>query len=150
MSKEAWGGIALALADKVRELGGEVRYKHKVTRILVHDGRASGVQVEVQRRSEEFLPADFVIANVTPWSLDQLLAEDSPPTLRRELTGRAVGWGAFVLYVGLAAHIVPANLPDHHQIITEMEGPLGEGRSVFLFTLARLGMRRARRKDSGP
>jgi len=126
------GGIALALADKVRELGGEVRYKHKVTRILVHDGRASGVQVEVQRRSEEFLPADFVIANVTPWSLDQLLAEDSPPTLRRELTGRAVGWGAFVLYVGLAAHIVPANLPDHHQIITEMEGPLGEGRSVFL------------------
>ncbi len=126
------GGIAQTLAGKVRELGGEVHYKRKATRIVVHDGRVSGVQMEVRRRSEEYLPADFVVANVTPWSLDQLLAEDSPPALRREVAGRAMGWGAFVLYVGLDARAVPADLPDHHQIITDREGPLGEGRSVFL------------------
>ncbi|GAB4413195.1 MAG: NAD(P)/FAD-dependent oxidoreductase [Anaerolineae bacterium] len=126
------GSIAQALADKLRELGGEVHYKHRVTRIAVRDGVAGGVQIEARQRSEEYLPADFVIANVTPWSLDQLLAEDSPPALRREVAGRAHGWGAFVLYVGLDGRAVPPDLPHHHQIITGIEGPLGEGRSVFL------------------
>lgn len=126
------GGMAQALADKVRELGGEVRYKHKVTRIAVREGRASGVWTQIRRRTEEYLPADMVIANVTPWSLDELLAEHSPAALRREVARRAYGWGAFVLYLGLDARAVPADLPDHHQIITHMDGPLGEGRSVFV------------------
>lgn len=126
------GGIAQTLAEKVRELGGEVRYKHLVTRMVMRDGHAVGVQVRLQRHREDFLPADFVLANVTPWSLDELMGEDSPPSLRREAQSREVGWGAFVLYVGLDARIVPADLPHHHQIVTSMNGTLGEGRSVFV------------------
>jgi phytoene dehydrogenase-like protein len=42
------------------------------------------------------------------------------------------GWGAFVLHVGLRADDWPADWPDHHQVIADMEGPLGETRSLFL------------------
>ena len=126
------GGLAAALVDAIRRFGGEVRYKHTVTGIRLEQGKATGVHVQPGRRAAETLPCDFVIANVTPWSLDGLLGEDSPARLRREVRRRAPGWGAFVLYLGADAARLPANLPDHHQIITEMDGPLGEGRSVFV------------------
>ena len=126
------GALAQTLADKVAALGGEVRYKHRVTRLLVRDGRAVGVEVEVRRRTKETIPADFVVANLTPWSLDALLGADSPAQLRREVACRTPGWGAFVLYLGVDGRTLPPDLADHHQIITEMEGPLGEGRSVFV------------------
>lgn len=126
------GTLAQTLADKVAALGGEVRYKHRVTRLLVRDGRAVGVEVEVRRRTKETIPADFVVANLTPWSLDALLGADSPAQLRREVARRTPGWGAFVLYLGVDGRTLPPDLADHHQIITEREGPLGEGRSVFV------------------
>lgn len=128
------GGLAETLASKVRELGGEILYRRRVTRIHVEDGRATGVTVQHGRRAQqsEFLPTDFVVANVTPRSLDTLLGEDSPRRLRRELEKRPPGWGAFALHLGVQADQLPPGLPDHHQIITTMEGPLGEGRSLFL------------------
>ena len=126
------GGLAQTLADTVTALGGEVRFKHRATRLLLRDGRAVGVEVEVRRRTTETVPADFVVANLTPWSLDALLGADSPARLRREVARRAPGWGAFVLYLGVDGRALAPELPDHHQIITEMEGPLGEGRSVFV------------------
>ena len=73
-----------------------------------------------------------MIANLTPWSLDTLLGDDSPIRLRREAAQRESGWGAFVLYLGVKSNALPRELPDHHQIVTEMRGPLGEGRSIFV------------------
>jgi phytoene dehydrogenase-like protein len=37
-----------------------------------------------------------------------------------------------VLHLGIAAAALPQAIPDHHQIITSLEGPLGEGRSIFV------------------
>lgn len=122
------GGIARQLVDKIRELGGVVRYRQQVTQIVVENGRA----VAVRTKRGEMYPADFIIANLTPWSLDALLGEASPAQLRREVARRKLGWGAFVLHLGLRADALPADTPDHHQIITEMCGPLGETRSLFI------------------
>ena len=126
------GGLAHVLVEAIRRFGGEVRYKHIVTRIDVEQGRAVGVRIQHGRRVGKSLDCDFVIANVTPWSLDALLGEDSPGRLRREVRRRAPGWGAFVLYLGVDAGKLPANLSGQHQIITSMDGPLGEGRSIFV------------------
>ncbi|MGQ9908405.1 MAG: phytoene desaturase family protein [Candidatus Flexifilum sp.] len=122
------GGIARQLVEKIRELGGAVKYRQQVTQIGVEDGRA----VAVRTKRGETYPADFIIANLTPWSLDALLGEASPAQLKREIAGRGPGWGAFVLHLGLRADALPADTPDHHQIITEMRGPLGETRSLFI------------------
>lgn len=128
------GGLAETLVNKLRELGGDVLYRQRVTRIHVEQGRASGVSVKTGRRgkAEQFIPADFVIGNLTPWSLDSLLGEDSPAGLRREVMGRPLGWGAFALHLGVDADKLPRDMADHQQIIRDVEGPMGETRSLFL------------------
>lgn len=128
------GGLAEALVNKIEELGGEVLYRQRVTRIAVENGQARGVYATQGRRSksEMFFPADAIIANLTPWDADKLLGENSPASLRREVQGREGTWGAFVLHLGLKDGAIPQGFPDHHQILTEMEGPLGEGRSIFI------------------
>lgn len=128
------GGIAQTLVDKLQSLGGEIQYRHRVTRIEMHEDRVQGVWYRLGRRSKEetFLPADFVIANTTPWDLNTLLGADSPSGLKRETQRRRLGWGAFVLHLGVHDHVIPEAFPDHHQIITDMSGPLGETRSIFI------------------
>lgn len=128
------GGLAETLVQAIKAYGGEVLYRRRVSQIKVEAGRVTGVRAMHGRHDTTgtFYPADFVVANVTPWSLDTLLGEDSPPRLRRETHQRQAGWGAFALHLGVKADNLPQGIPDHHQIITEMEGPLGEGRSLFI------------------
>jgi phytoene dehydrogenase-like protein len=106
-------------------------FKQRAVDIQVEGGRAVGVTSEKLRKRQHF-PADFVIGNLTPWSLDSLLGEDSPRALRREVGARRAGWGAFVLHLGVRADALPADMPDHHQIIESYDGALGETRSLFL------------------
>jgi len=75
---------------------------------------------------------DFVIANLTPASLDRLLAEQSA-RLQREARRQQHGWGAFVLNLGVdATRTASTGLPIIIQIVTDMDSPLGEERSICL------------------
>ena len=127
------GGISETLARAVEDFGGQVLLKRRVRQIVVKNGRAIGVEAAYGMRGKalEFFPADFVIGNLTPWTLDELLGGDSPAPLRREVSTRRNGWGAFVLHLGLRGDGLEG-LPDHHQIVTDYHQPLGEGRSIFL------------------
>lgn len=127
------GGLAETLVNQLRALGGEILYKQRVTQIHTDGGHVTGVSARHGRRGRDaFMPADFIVANITPWSLDTLLGDASPRRLRQEAQQRRRGWGAFVLHVGVQADQLPPGLPDHHQIITTLDGPLGEGRSLFI------------------
>lgn len=128
------GGIAETLVAKIRALGGEVLYRHHVTKIQVETGQVTGIFYKENRRAkhEEFLPCDFLLANLTPWSLDDLLGDFSPKQLKREVKNHAPGWGAFALHIGVRADALPDGMTDHHQIISNYEGALGEGRSIFM------------------
>lgn len=128
------GGLAETLVEKIKALGGKVYYRQRVERIGAENGRVTGVYARNGRRAraDQFFPCDFLIANLTPWSLDGLLGENSSAHLRREIQQRAHGWGAFALYLGVQADKLPQDLPDHHQIVTSMDGALGEGRSIFM------------------
>lgn len=128
------GQLAATLAAKIESLGGAIRYRHRVTGISVENGQATGVHYQIGRHAKKTntLPADVVVANLTPWSLNNLLGTKSPRKMRREVRRRQPGWGAFVLHLGVNGDALPDDLPDHHQIVTDMEGPLGEGRSIFL------------------
>lgn len=139
------GGLAETLADRLQELGGRILYRRRVDRIEVSGGRVRGLWLRQGKHSqrEQFMPADFVVANLTPWSLDSLLGEHSPTGLRREVRQRRPTWGAFVLHLGLQADRLPQAMADHHQIITEMEGPLGETRSLFVSLSPEWDSRRA-------
>jgi C-3',4' desaturase CrtD len=122
------GAIAGQLAEVLAGFGGRVRYRQHVASIQVEAGRA----VAVTTKKGERIPADFVLANLTPWSLEDLLGDAAPRALTRETAARRVGWGAFVLHLGVRADALPVGLPDHHQFIQSYDGPLGETRSIFL------------------
>lgn len=128
------GRIAETLADSLVARGGQVHYRRQVSAIEVRGGQVRGVQVQTGKRASQrtFLPADFVVANLPPGSLAQLLGESSPPQMRREANRPSHGWGAFVLYLGIDAAKLPPNIADHHQIVTDMSSPLGEGSSIFV------------------
>ena len=120
------GTIAEQLVQAIRTNGGRVLMRQEAARIVLEGGRPRAVETQ-QGNS---LPAELVIANLTPWNLVQLLGDAAPVRLRRMTTKPPAGWGAFVAYLGVEAAVIPANLPLHHQVITRR--PLGEGNSIFL------------------
>ncbi|MCL4869589.1 MAG: FAD-dependent oxidoreductase [Anaerolineae bacterium] len=120
------GGIAQALAQAVRQYGGEVLYRQEVSHIRRERGRPAAVET---KRGDSF-PADLVIANLPPWNAAALLGDNLPGRLRHLPPRPPSGWGAFMVYVGLDGGIIPADFPLHHQLI--MGEPLGEGNSLFL------------------
>lgn len=122
------GALADTLVDWIRRHGGEVLFRQQVTKIDVTGGRATAVTTNKGLH----LQADHILANTTPWALANLLGDDSPAKLNRELDRREATWGAFTLYLGLDRRKLPADLIGHHQIIMDHTQPLGEGNSVFI------------------
>ena len=89
MTSKIKGGIG-ALAEHLREIylqaAGEVRYRTKVDRILVDDGRVTGVQLH----DGSTISAPVVVSNLAPDTtlLDLVGAEYLPSSLVSRLTGR--------------------------------------------------------------
>jgi len=119
------GAIAHTLAESIKRLGGRVLYRHEVTAIRMH----AGAPVSVETRRGGSFPVDVLILNLTPWNAAALLGSDAPYRLRR-LPEHPAGWGAFTVYAGIDASVVPDGFPLHHQVI--LRQPLGEGNSAFL------------------
>lgn len=122
------GALAETLVQWIRAHGGEVLYRQEVTAVDVRHGRATAVRT----KRGLHLPGDQIVANLTPWSLAELLGENAPRQLRREVRQRPATWGAFTLYLGLDANRLPAAVPSHQQIIGDPHKALGEGNSVFI------------------
>jgi len=121
------GGIAETLVKWIRANGGEVLYRQQVTRLESKNGRISAALTNKDLRVE----ADVFLGNLTPWALEKLLGEAAPTRLRAEVNRRDPMWGAFALYVGLNAEIIPQPI-THHQVVMDVNQPLGEGNSVFI------------------
>lgn len=128
------GGIAETLVEAVRGFGSDVLFRQHVKRIAMENGRATGVYVTKGRRgnNETFIPADFVVVNNTPWSLDNLLGDNSPKRLRNEVQRRDDTQGAFVLHLGVDADKLPTGIADHHQIVRTYDGTMGEGETLYV------------------
>lgn len=120
------GAIARKLVESIQKHNGEVLLRQRAAKIGFQHGRPAAV---VTRRGEVF-PADTVIANMPPENLDNLLPESA-----RNWSGLAASpdaWGAYVIYLGVDASVIPPELPLHNQFVAAR--PLGEGNSIFLST----------------
>ena len=128
------GALARQLAEAVQSYAGKLLYRHQVQGIRSHKRRVVALDIGIGKRATQTfdMPADFVIANTTPWSLQRLLSESSPRELQREVQRRSDTQGAFVLHLGLRDARLPSQLQAHHHIISDYTGPLAEGRSLFL------------------
>lgn len=124
------GAVGYTLAQAVRDAGGKVLQRQEVTRIRFEHGKPSAVET---RRGGAF-DADVVIANLTPWDVARMLDERDrallTPRMRRLRREPGRQWGAFVLYLGIDAAVVPQESALHHQLV--LRRPYGEGNTIFL------------------
>lgn len=118
------GSLAWQLVETIRRHGGQVLFRQEVLRVTP---LANGWSLTTNQGLE--LPADVVIANLTPWALARIWPT-APATLTKRVIQPPRGWSAFVLYLSLDANLIPPGLPLHHQVITEL--PLSEGNSLFV------------------
>jgi protoporphyrinogen oxidase len=84
----AGGSVAIAppLVEAIVENGGEVRTNSRVSKVVIEDGRARGVEVESQERviptqvvDTEFIGASVVVAAVPLWDVLNVVSEDDLP-----------------------------------------------------------------------
>jgi C-3',4' desaturase CrtD len=122
------GSLARTLVEWLTNHGARVMFRQQVNEVLLHNRRTLAVRT---RKGLE-ITADAVVANLTPWALADLLGDQAPIGLRREVRRRTPTWGAFTVYVGLDGQTLPAGLPDHHQVIINPDLPLSEGNSIFI------------------
>ncbi|ASQ89801.1 amine oxidase [Prosthecochloris sp. GSB1] len=119
------GRVAGELARSLQQSGGRVFCGRGVSAIRIEGKRAHSVTTD----DGETIAADIVVANVMPEALDSLLGKRSVHSPGAGKTSRPE-WSAFVLYLGVAEKIF-SGAADHMQVV-EPDGPLGEGRSIFV------------------
>jgi len=145
------GNLAETLASAVQANGGQVLYRHEVTRICRGESRTRPlVRREVGKREacpymietkRDTFEADVVVANLTPWALMKLLGDEAPSSLRRRVKNLRPISSAFMVYLGVDETAIEEEI-DHHQVIVDPMKPLGEGNSVFV-SISPQGDRRA-------
>ena len=121
------GGLSRTLADWITAHGGKLLYRQKVERIILRSGRAAAVRT--QKGLE--LTGDLFVANLTHAGLEAVLGDQPLPGRKRPVP-QIPGWGAFTLYLGLDARVLPESIPSHHQVVVDPTCSLGEGNSIFL------------------
>jgi phytoene dehydrogenase-like protein len=116
--------VAELLADAVVKNGGAVLYDKKVIRIDSVRKQVFGLETS----DGGALAADFVLANLTPASLERLTeGENEVPDIKSE----SPEWSAFVLYLGMDSALFN-ELPSRHVQIVDSSGELAEAHSIFV------------------
>ena len=82
---DSFGEIFDTLGERIREMGGEVHLSSGVRRVVVEDGRATGLEVELPGGEPEVVPYDAVIAT-TPSYVFTKLVPPMPEEYARRLT----------------------------------------------------------------
>ncbi len=134
--------IAQAVAGLVREKGGELKVRNRVSRVLVEGGRATGVQVE-NRKGVEIIRAPEIYSNIGAGATYRdLLPEGTlAPEELREIT-LASPFSVVILYLGLKSDC--AHLGVHGQnfwiydgidqdSIWDRRNELAEGKPSFCY-----------------
>lgn len=119
--------IAMALAQSVRRAGSQILYNRSVASIETSRGRVRAVRLDDGSRI-----ACRSIVSALPIANTMDLCPAIRDTYRARVAVASARWGAFMLYVGLPASVVPAELALHHQIVAAYEIPPREGNTAFL------------------
>lgn len=107
MGGESFMQIAFNLAGIVEDGGGEVRTNAKVSRILVEDGRVTGVELDGKDGTPEQIASDLVVSNVPiSLTLDRLLPADAVPAEFVKHVRGLRSSGAFVPIFGLKKSVI--------------------------------------------
>ncbi len=108
--------LSMALASKLEDLGGEIRYNSPVTRIKFSNGQACGVIL----KNNETIYADHIICNCSPTTAYSKLikAKDLPKSAVKRTNARTFGARSACVYLGLNRSVSDLKINDYSVIIT--------------------------------
>ncbi len=124
------GVIAQKLAEGLEKHQGQIRYKARVTQILIDNGRAIGVKLAT---GETYL-AKRIISNATRWdTFEKLLpAEVMPPSEKRWQNRYRKSPSFLSLHLGVSADALPPGTECHHILVEEWEQMEAEEGTIFV------------------
>ncbi|MCR9195573.1 MAG: 2Fe-2S iron-sulfur cluster-binding protein [Hyphomonas sp.] len=95
--------IGTKTIDMIRQAGGDVRAGHRVTDIMVDDGRATGVRVHDKASNSSYLiEAANVVSGIGARRTAELLPEPLGPILQAELVTLGRNISCCILFLGLS------------------------------------------------
>ncbi len=120
------GKIAEKLVEGLEKYHGQIRYRARVSRILLENGKAVGVQLA----NGETYRAKRIISNSTRWdTFEKLLPPDQMPPAERRWQRRYRKSPSFLsLHLGVKAEALPAGTECHHILLEDwvnLEAPEG-------------------------
>ncbi|MCS5693908.1 carotene isomerase [Cyanobium sp. FGCU-6] len=131
------GVIAETLVAGLRRHGGEIRYRSRVVKVLLEDGRAVGVRLA----SGEEIRARRVVSNATRWDTfggggseaSTLIDAADTPVAERTWRRRYRPSSSFLsLHLGIRADVVPAGFHCHHLLLENWQEMEAEQGVVFV------------------
>ncbi|MFE4106840.1 carotenoid isomerase [Almyronema epifaneia] len=111
------GQIAQKLAAGLQNVGGQIRYRARVTQILTEAGTAIGVKLA----SGEIYKARRIVSNATRWdTFEKLLPQRPLPAAEQQWQQRYQKAPSFVsLHLGIKASALPAATQCHHILLED-------------------------------
>lgn len=120
------GQIAQRLVEGLEKAGSQIKYRARVTEIILENDRAVGVKLA----SGETFRAKRIVSNATRWdTFEKLLSSTRKPTNEKKWQQRYQQSPSFVsLHLGVKAEALPAGIECHHILLekwSEMESEQG-------------------------
>ncbi len=106
-----------AFDNKIREFGGKIEYNTKVEKILVENGKVTGIETS----NGDKIKTNHVISNASPTlTYNKLIHPKSevPEIAYKEINARRHGVSTFVVYLGLDATAEELGLKDYSYFIS--------------------------------
>ncbi len=109
------GQIAQKLADGLIKAGGEIKYKARVTEIIIENGKAVGVKLADNTEYR----AKRIISNATRWdTFGKLLKSEYTPKKEQKWQQRYQKSPSFLsLHLGVDASVLPEGTECHHILL---------------------------------
>ena len=113
------GQIAQKLAEGLEKAGGEIKYGARVSRILLENDRAIGVELA---NGKEYR-AKRIVSNATRWdTFEKLLPKEAMPTTEKKWQQRYRKSPSFLsLHLGVEAKVLPLGTECHHIFLEDWQ-----------------------------
>ena len=111
------GQIAQKLVEGLEQTGNHIRYRARVTEIVIENGRAVGVRLA----SGDVIRAKRIASNATRWdTFDKLLSPTSMPSKEKKWRARyRKSPSFFSMHLGVQAGFLPSSTECHHIILED-------------------------------
>ena len=124
------GKIAQKLVEGLEQAGSEIRYKARVTEILLEKGRAVGVKLADGSQYQ----ARRIVSNATRWdTFGSLLSSENIPKTEVDWQKRYQKSPSFLsLHLGVQADVLPLGTECHHILLEDWQRMEDEQGTIFV------------------